>query len=605
MTRAGRVALVALGLVALAAAPLLLPTDYDVGLFKRCLIAMIVAIGLNILIGLSGLVSLGQAGLYGIGSYTAAFLAKKHGVGFLATLPVSVIVPAIFGALLAYPTVRVKGVYLAVITIAFGLIVENVAKEWIAVTGGTLGIMGIPKPDLLGIVIKPAAFYYVIAAVVVLAFALQYTLTHSHYGRALRATAQSENAARALGLDVAGLRTLAFVVSAAFAGLAGHLYAYLNLYVNYETFTFGNSLEFLLMVILGGTGTVLGPVVGAAILTYLPEFFQQLADWQRFAYGAMLAFVMFAMPLGVVGTAAQLNQRIRARPSTPSAGDWPLRLPGLDEVLGAPDPRGQICVATDALTLRFGGLVAVNRITERVRSGTVHALIGPNGAGKSSLLNAISGFYRPSEGTIQFCGRDVTSQPSHRLARLGIARTFQNTELFGAMTVLENVLVGFHGRYRCTLAETLLRLPRHRRDEARAQHQARLLLRYVGLADYADELARNLPFGHQRRLEIARALALGPKLLLLDEPAAGLTTGEIDDLVRLIRDLAAHGLTIVVVEHHVDMIMAISDHVTVLDYGEAIASGPADQVRDDPRVIEAYFGARPEEAPVAAHEAAS
>jgi branched-chain amino acid transport system permease protein len=595
MSAALRIALPALGILALAVAPLLLPTDYDVGLLKRALIAVIVAIGLNILIGLSGLVSLGQAGLYALGSYAAAYLGKMHGWSFLATLPVALILPAVFGALLAYPTVRVKGVYLAVITIAFGLIVENVAKEWIAVTGGTLGIMGIPKPSFFGTVIKSGAFYYVIATVAVLAFVLQYTLTHSHLGRALRATAQSENASRALGLDVTGLRTLAFVISAVFAGLAGHLYAYLNLYVNYETFTFGNSLEFLLMVILGGAGTMLGPVLGAGILTYLPELFQGFADWQRFAYGAMLAFVMFVMPLGIAGTAARLLARRRDKPATLESGDWPLRLPGLDKVLGEPDPKGQVCASTEQLTLRFGGLVAVDGVSEAIRSGTVHALIGPNGAGKSSLLNAISGFYRPSEGRIRFCGENVTGLPSHKLARLGIARTFQNTELFGAMSVLENVLVGFHSRYRCTLLETLLRLPRQRREEREVQAQARLLLRYVGLADYADEQARNLPFGHQRRLEIARALALGPKLLLLDEPAAGLTSKEIEDLVRLIRDLAAQGLTVVLVEHHVDMIMAISDHVTVLDYGVAIASGTVDQVRDDPKVIEAYFGARPPE----------
>jgi branched-chain amino acid transport system permease protein len=226
-----------------------------------------------------------------------------------------------------------------------------------------------------------------------------------------------------------------------------------------------------------------------------------------------------------------------------------------------------------------------------VRAGSVHALIGPNGAGKSSVLNLISGFYQPTAGDILFFGEKVGGRPSHEMARRGMARTFQNTELFGQMTVLENVLAGFHSHYRSTLAETLLRLPRFGREERDFLAQAKDLLSFVGLSDYAGEEARNLPFGHQRRLEIARALALRPRLLLLDEPAAGLTHGEIEDLKALIRLLAESGVTVILVEHHVDMVMTVSDHVTVLDYGKVIASGSAAVVQDDPLVAEAYFGA--------------
>ena len=242
------------------------------------------------------------------------------------------------------------------------------------------------------------------------------------------------------------------------------------------------------------------------------------------------------------------------------------------------------------IVVRFDGLVAVNDVSLDVKAGEIHALIGPNGAGKSTIINVVTGLYRPSEGDCFFQNESISNRPTHLIARSGLTRTFQNTELFGQMTVLENILVGFHTHYRSGLVETLCRLPRFVREEKAFLEQARQLLAFVGMSDYADEKASNLPFGHQRRLEIARALALRPRLLLLDEPAAGLTHAEIEDLKALIRMLTEHGVTVILVEHHVEMVMSISDHVTVLDYGKVIASGTAGEVQGNPLVIEAYFG---------------
>ncbi|TPQ32961.1 branched-chain amino acid ABC transporter ATP-binding protein/permease [Cupriavidus pinatubonensis] len=575
--------------VGMALLPQLVSNTYELRIWMLLTIYALVALGLNILVGLTGLVSLGQAGLFAIGAYVAAILAAKLGIGFVATIVIAMIVAALFGALLAYPTVRVKGVYLAVITIAFGIIVENVAIEWQGMTGGTNGISAIPGPAFLGKALDDTGYFYLLAVLFLGAYVLHYNIMKSRFGRAMRAVSQSEIAARSMGINPIAIRTFSFVIAAAFAGMAGGLYAYLNLYVNPDTFRFDDSVRFLLMVILGGSGTIVGPVLGATILTFLPEYLQAFGEWQRFAYGALLALVMFCLPLGVVGTLSNLRGRFRASVSRASE-EWPRLSTRINTMLQVDAQRGAVCLKTKGLTMAFGGLVANDNVSEVLRAGQVHAVIGPNGAGKSTFINCVSGFYAPTGGEIEFLGISATGKVSHELARMGLARTFQNTELFGNMTVLENVLVGYHTRFESGLLSTLFRMPGFFRDEKRFQEEAQVLLEYVGLAGFADELAKNLPFGHQRRLEIARALALSPKLLLLDEPAAGLTHGEIESLSGLIRDLAARHMTMILVEHHVDMIMAVSDHVTVLDYGKVIASGPVAEVRNNPAVIEAYFG---------------
>jgi branched-chain amino acid transport system permease protein len=585
-----RLARKGLGFIALPVLLLLYPlsasNEYELRLFMLFMVYAIIALGLNVLVGLAGLVSLGQAGLFALGAYTASILATKAGAGLIACCIGSAAFASTFGVLLAYPTVRVKGVYLAVITIAFGLIVENVAIEWQSLTGGTTGISGIPRPSILGFKLSGYQYYYFIAAIVLAVLLFTRNIQHSRFGRAMLAVAQSETASKSAGINATAIRTLAFVIAAGTAGLAGSLYAFLNSYISPDIFTFSDSVRFLLMVILGGAGTVLGPVLGAYILTYLPEFLQQFQYWQAFAYGFLLAAVMFVMPRGVIGTLLNARQA-RQAPQADNAGPNCLSQNSVE--MPNRTARGDGLEAID-LTVRFGGLVALSSVSLRVSPGQVHGLIGPNGAGKSTFVNTITGFYRPAAGSFRLDGTDLTNSSPHRIARLGLARTFQNTELFKDMTVIENVMAGYHQKLSYSVADAAMRTPRFIREQALSRTEAARLLNLTGLTNYTNLKARFLPFGLQRRLEIARALAQGPRLLLLDEPAAGLTAGEVANLSEMIRKIAASGISILIIEHHVELVMSVASAITVLDYGQVIARGTPAEVQSDARVIEAYFG---------------
>ena len=382
---------------------------------------------------------------------------------------------------------------------------QNILIEWLSVTGGTQGLIGIPRGHVFGGALTRPIYFWVVTGCLIVAFVLQYNLIHSRYGRAMQATAQSENAARALGINLAATRTLAFVISAALAGLAGALYTFLNLFVNFETFTFFHSISFLLMVILGGTGTLLGPIVGTAMLTYIAEILQDLQEWQIFAYGVLLAAVMCLMPQGVVGTAASLWPRALTKSRGRAAQPWPDRSVALANMLGGARAATDVALATEGLTLRFDGLTAVDDVCLTVWPGTVHAVIGPNGAGKSSLLNLISGFYRPTQGHIAFRGVGIVGRPNTRWRGLA-SRARSKTPNYSTRCRSGNVLVGFT-HYCSTLAETLVRLPRFGRESAfwrrREASSPRRPLRLCWRKKPTP------PFGHQRSSK-SPALALRP-----------------------------------------------------------------------------------------------
>ena len=576
-----------LGWAALAAAaaiiPLLTFNTYYLYVAMSVGLLTIVTAGLNVLVGFTGQTSLGHAGLYAFGAYTAALCATRAGLGEWSAIAAAIVVTSVVGAAVAAAALRVSGPYLAMVTIAFGLIVEGVLIEWGSVTGGPGGIFNIPKPAL-------RTHYWTVMLAAALALWLTANLRRSAWGRAFLAVKSSEVAAESLGLSSYYVRIAAFTVSAAFAGAAGALFTFLNGYISPDSFTLQTSIVFLLALLFGGLGRIAGPVAGSLALTLLPELLTGLLDYRLILYGTLLLVSIYWLPEGVIGKVSKARRaRTAPHPALSPEGR------GITSTVPLPHRgRGQgegALLTASGVSLSFGGVTALAEVGLAVDRGSVHALIGPNGAGKTSFLNVLSGFYAADAGSITFAGRSIVGLHPYAVARRGIARTFQTAQVFGGLSARENVAVGVAGPRLGAVLGALAGTPGARAREAAIQARAQALLEALGLGDVAEETAEALAAGLRRKLEIARALATGPLLLMLDEPAAGLSPAEIaalDEQLTALREQG--GPAVILVEHHMDLVMAVSDRITVLDYGRVIADGTPDAVRRDRAVIEAYLG---------------
>jgi branched-chain amino acid transport system permease protein len=570
----------------LALAPALL-SPFSITLMNFIGIYALAVLGLVLLSGIGGMLSFGQAAFVGIAAYATAWLTVKAGYSPWLGLVVGLVITGLVAAILGAVTLRLGGHFLSLSTIAWGLATYFLFGN-LPMLGQYNGISEIPPISIGGYALSSSdSIYYLIWLVLIVAYVLSANLLNSREGRAVRALRGGRVMTESLGIDPFRIKLITFVIAALLSALSGWLYAHMSRFVSPAPFDVNVGILYLLMAMVGGMAYLSGAVAGAAIVTLLKNSIQ---DWLPvIAPGAsgQLEIIVFSV-LFIL-----LLQRARA-------GLVPFALRWLPRVQPSPPPaagslerrrqreRGETILSVSGAIRRFGGLVAVDRVSFDLKSGEILGLIGPNGAGKTTMFNLITGALPLHDGKIAFLGKDITRSAQRHIARAGIARTFQHVKLRKTMTLLDTVLLGTYARTRSGFLAGILRVDRG--EEARARAEAMWQLQRVGLADRAFELAGNLPLGSQRLLEIARALAADPALLVLDEPAAGLRAGEKAELARLLEALRDEGLTILLVEHDMDFVMGLVDRTVVMDFGAKLCEGTPSVVRSDPRVQEAYLG---------------
>jgi branched-chain amino acid transport system permease protein len=547
---------------------------YSLNLLMQASTYAIAVFGLTIVLGYAGQINLAQAAFFGLGAYSVALGTAVFGLSFWLSLALGVLLAAVAGAALGLTSLRLGGHYLAMVTISFQTILALVLTNWISLTRGPDGVTGIKRPKLFDYALSDSSVYLALCIVALyLVGFLVWRLGHTRLGRSMKAVRDNELAAGVVGVNTYGTKVTAFTLSAILGGFGGGLFAGGFSYISPDQFSFGESVVFLTMALLGGVGSPFGAALGTGLLILLPEWLRFLKVVYLAVYGFAVILIMVFMPDGVWGFLLKLWRRLHRLQPPPA-----IAIPPLPLTLQVGREDGSSILSLRGLSKYFGGLKAVDGVDLEIRRNTVHALIGPNGSGKTTLLNVLSGIYSATKGDILLDDVPLGQLKPHLRAARGLGRTFQNIRLFTAMSILDNVVVGAQ------------RPGNHAAGPTGLSGMALAALAFVGLAERSGEYPQSLSYGHQRLAEIARALAGNPLLLLLDEPGAGLNQVEKQELVGLLKRLKGHGLTILIIDHDMNLVEKVADHITVLNFGRRIADGtPADVLRH-PEVISAYLG---------------
>lgn len=593
--------------------PLLLPSNWA-NMGVRASIWVLAALSLVVLAGWVGQVSLAQGALMGIGAFSAAQFTNHLNIQFPFHALVAGGAAALVATGIGLAALRIRGLYLAIATLAFQWMLEASFLEWHPFSGGFNGI-GI-RPLKIGPYdfSNDRLFFYLAWAMTALVILLVANLRDSRTGRAWFAIRGSEIAARSVGIDVTRYKLVGFAVSGFIVGIAGSI----NLnFIGTATpldYNFTKSITYLAIAVVGGIGTIAGAIAGAVVFIFFDQMVFSSISWMRgkidIVAAGLLMITLVRNPGGIVTIGDDVKEKLamlRARRErdrrfrggmpAPVSGGAPRRRATEDRTTPLPRPArtersdARPILRADEITMHFGGLVALDGVSLEVRAGEICGLIGPNGAGKTTMFNVVNGLIRPTAGRVVFDGADVTEAPVHERALLGMARTFQIMRLFGELTVFENIMIATHGRNHANFAMDLLMLDRARTEDGQARERVHDVLGFLEIVEYADRPVRAVPFGVLRLVELARALVMQPSLLLLDEPASGLDVAETQQFAEhLVRIRDEHSLSILLIEHDMSLVMDVSDHVDVLDFGRTLASGSPSEVRADPRVIAAYLG---------------
>jgi ABC-type branched-subunit amino acid transport system ATPase component/ABC-type branched-subunit amino acid transport system permease subunit len=545
---------------------------------------------LNLTLGYAGLISLGHNALYAVGGYATAYFTVTAGLPVAFGIVLGLVFGALAGVALAMTTFRARAVYFGIITLAFLFLTYETVSKWPAL-GGFRGFPAIPGLSMFAIRFGRNEYFWFALGVFVLAMGALQQLSSSALGRSFVAIRENEAAAASLGIDPFRTKMLNLAVSGGLAGLSGALFAHLAGGIFPESASFSSAIRLFVAIVVGGTGTFAGPLVGIGIVATIDRFTVNWTTAQPIIFSAMLLGSLALMRFGVVGTilTSRFGKLFYALPDldTSATDRLPVATPRTRKPMAGP-----VLLQVQGLSKRFDGVQALAGVDLTVRVGTIHGLIGPNGSGKSTLVNCVTGFLRPDGGCVEFAGRDLGRVRAYRIARGGMVRIFQHSETFGRLLVIQNVIMGLHLRADRNFLRCLVPWPDRRRRERALIADALQLLDDVGLAHRALSPVSALPYGERRLLEIARAVASSPRLLILDEPATGLTSGELIRLAELLRHLRTGGMTVLLIEHNMEFVMGLVDHVTVLERGACIASGTPARIQRDANVIEAYLGER-------------